>query len=121
MKNFFRKASVKKPQWLIIYMCSRCGIDSGRTDLDGLYCFMCQKSDKAQEIGREKFTPEALFRRMATSTNRMVENLQEAHGMQQNEWPENVDEEMMLLKILGHGKDLQEEINKLQKKSQEKN
>lgn len=108
------------PRWMITYFCPRCSMDSGRTELDGPYCFFCQRTDGLTELKREPMSPEAVFERIKRSADRMVDNLRKAHGIAEEDWPKNEKEEMMLLEALAKGQDLQKSLEKIAAKADPK-
>lgn len=115
-KRHASKTSRRKPQWMITYMCPRCQMDSGRTELDGPYCFFCDRTDGLTELKREKLTKEILFARMKRSTDRMVKNLQKAMGIAAKDWPSGTKEELMLPEAMTKGMDLREAIREITEK-----
>ena len=101
----------KKPKEMVIYFCNRCRQDSGRTDIDDPFCFMCGHGDDLKEIERMPLTKEALEARMKKCTGRMMENMEKAYeaglkgGME-------AEEEKMLLRAMAGGKKLMGKIGK---------
>ena len=103
------------PEWMITYWCPHCSMDSGRTEIDGPYCYFCERTGDLVEMKREKLTREVMFNRIKLSTDRMMDNLRKAHGIHEKEWPQDEQEEMMLLEALAKGQDLREAIQKMAK------
>lgn len=113
----------KKPKWMITYLCATCTFDSGRTELDGPWCFYCQNSEHLTEIKRVPMSPDAIAERLKISSDRMIENLLKAYNLSLKDWPDNLKEEMMLLKAMAHGKKLKDALKdmKWKRKNKKKN
>ena len=106
----------RKPQWVITYWCPRCRLDSGRTEMDGPYCYCCTRTDGLVEIEREPMSPAAISHRLKIASDRMMERLRQAHGISQEDWLKDECEESILLEALAKGKDLQDELRKIAKR-----
>ena len=98
---------------MVTYFCPRCSMDSGRTELDGPYCYFCERTDGLTELKREPMSREALFNRMKLSADRMMDNLRKAHGIAEKDWPKDEKEELMLLEALASGQDLQKSLQEI--------
>lgn len=105
----------KKPQFMIIYQCLKCGFDFGLTELDKPQCFYCDSTDQYIEIERKNLTPKAIADRLKQSTDRMMENLKKAYQNRPKEKANDSkdDSEKMLLDILVKTQKLQKDIKSL--------
>jgi DNA-directed RNA polymerase subunit RPC12/RpoP len=97
-----------KPQWMIVYDCLQCGMDSGLIELQPPKCFGCGSSDLV-ERERKELTPQVMADRMKRTADRMYENLQKAYDAR----PENFGEETQLLEALALAKDHKKTIYKM--------
>lgn len=100
---------------MITYLCPRCCIDSGMTELDPPRCYMCESGDGLIEIHREPLSREAVFNRMKICADRMVDNLRKAYDIAECDWPKDEAEELMLLEAMAKGQDLKEAIKELKR------
>ena len=95
-------------------------MDSGRTELDGPFCFMCERTEGLIELKREKMSKEVMFNRIKAVNDRMMENLRQAYDIRKEDWPQNPEEEMMLLEAMATGQDLQTAIREMAEGKKEK-
>ena len=115
-----KKKSARKPQWMVTWWCPHCEIDSGRTELDGPFCYCCERTEGLTEMKRERMSRDVLFGRMQSVADRMMRNLRMAWGISEKDWPKEPEAEMQLLEAMALGQDLQREITKLSGKTPKK-
>lgn len=115
MKQFFPRKE-QKPKEMVIYLCSHCNMDSGRSNLESPFCYYCERSDSLVEICREPLTPDVMANRIEECANRMMENLRNAYDIKKEDWPDSPEEEMQLLEALAEGKDVQRAIQEVTSK-----
>lgn len=92
----FQLGNKRQPQWMIIYDCPQCGMDSGLTEQQPLKCFYCDTTTGLVERERKPLTAEVMAARMKLCAERTLENLQKAQEI----GPDSPEEEKMLLEAL---------------------
>ena len=111
------RSAGRKPEYMITYLCPHCGFDSGRTELDvPPACFYCDAKTGLVEIKREKLSAEVMANRMKLVTDRMMDNLRKAWGISEKEWPQDPEQEMLLLETMAKGKKFQDAIEEMGEK-----
>ena len=69
----------KKPKFMITFLCPECGMDFAVTELDESKCFYCQAVNiDFIEIKKQKLSLKVIKERLEITTNRMMNNLQQA-------------------------------------------
>jgi hypothetical protein len=104
------------PQFMITYLCPRCHLDSGRTELDPPLCYMCDSGEGLIEISREPLSREVMFNRMKICSDRMIDNLRKAYDVAEGDWPKDDEQELMLLEAMARGQDIHEALQELRGK-----
>ncbi len=103
-------------EYMMIYVCSTCGLDSAFTETEKPVCRYCDEPTEMKLISKEKITPELIEKRLKASTERMLSNLQSAFESMTVEdkaafGDQDAEKEMLLL--LAKAKELKEKIAQL--------
>lgn len=106
----------KKPEYLIVYKCPKCGEQSSLADEQRPKCHYCDNREGLVEIERKKITAEVMEQQLKASAQRMFSNLQAAFESMTEEdkaafGDKDAEQEMLLL--LARAKKFKEEIDKL--------
>jgi hypothetical protein len=108
----------RKPQFLVVYRCEHCGMDSGLSDIQEPECFYCDDNSALTLISKEPITPEALAARMKLVTDRMMDALRDAYEVMPeiDEPTEDVDEdpERAFLNLMAKARELRDEVHHLE-------
>lgn len=110
----------KKPEFMMIYKCSSCGMDSGMTEGEQPVCHYCDKETTIELISKQKITPELMAERLKLLSERMFNNLKMAFENMSEEdkkaFPQGVDAEQQMLLLLAKAKKLKEGVQEMKLK-----
>jgi DNA-directed RNA polymerase subunit RPC12/RpoP len=104
----------KKPEYMMIYQCAECGLDSGFTNaIANVRCYYCPDKTHMTLISKQKLTKQVVAERLKTVTDRLFSSLQSAYDSMSEENKNMVSEngndyEKEMLKALGHAKKMKE-------------
>lgn len=71
----------KNPQFILIYQCQSCNLDSGFTELDRqVHCYYCGRNSEMKLISKQVLTEEAVANRLKIITDRLFNSLSPAYG-----------------------------------------
>ncbi len=79
-------------KYLLTYLCQKCGMDFGVSDIHTPKCFYCGSKRGHELVKKQKITPQVLAERMKLVTDRMIENLKKAYNVR----PADTDEDELL-------------------------
>lgn len=97
-----------EPKFMIIYLCSNCGLDFGRHELEAPVCFNCGAAEDHTVISRQELTPEVIAERVKLTSNRMYENLQKAWDTRPDEIRNDPKKEKEFIELLKQAKELRD-------------
>jgi len=110
-----------KPEFMIIYLCSKCNLDSGYTEHEKPICRYCEEKTEMTMISKEKLTPEVMAARLKLVTDRMFSNLVSAFESMTEEdkklISQDEDGEKEMLLLLDKTKKLKDKIQALELKT----
>ena len=113
------------PKFMMIYLCSSCGLESGCTEKDKPFCYYCNARTSMKLISKKELTPEVMAARLKKVTDSMLSNIQSAFETMTEEdkklFSEDVDPEKEMLLLLDKVKKLKDDIQSLELKVQEDN
>ena len=107
------------PQFMIIYKCAVCGLDSGYTELDVDVCRYCDEPTELTMVSKKELTPEVLEQRIKETSGNMFNNLLSAfENMTDADKAKfgDVDLEKEMLLLLEKTRKLKDEMAKLKLK-----
>lgn len=115
------------PQFMMVYRCTKCGQESGMTELKEPSCYYCDEASPAdlELISQKLLTPEVMTERLKTVTDNMMKHLRLAYEARPEDDEVSNDSEMdaehELLKIMAMAKELSDKVQSLdlQVKSEE--
>jgi hypothetical protein len=120
-KNIMSKKS--KPEFMIIYQCAECNLESGYTELDKPVCRYCDTKTVMTIISKEKLTAEVMAARLKKVTDSMVSNLVSAfESMTENDkklFSDGDDPEKEMLLLLEKAKKFKDDVQALELKDQQ--
>ena len=116
-----RKRYGSKPEFMVVYLCSKCELDSGMTELDEPKCYYCMHTEEGagelKLISKEKITPEAIAYRMKVAADRIMENLSSAYDSMDDELKDmeldGEDFEKKMLELLERTKRFNDNIHEM--------
>ena len=112
----------RKPQFLVTYLCSSCGMESGLADIEEPQCHYCDATTGLTVISNERITPEIMAARLKKSTDNMMHALERAYELlpkdQLTDEP-NEEEEARLLEIMAEAQALRDHIRRVQLREEE--
>jgi len=82
-------------------------------DTDTPKCRKCGKGGDLLELERERLTQQVMTNRIQVVTDRLMENLVEAYDNSRLMLRDHPEDEMLILKALSKGQELQEMIGKM--------
>jgi hypothetical protein len=107
----------QKPQFMIVYKCTACGMESGFTELDKPMCRFCDATDGLEMVSKQELTPEVMAARLKAVTDNMMNNLESAFqalpDVDKNALGEDVDPEEEMLKLLARVQKFRDQIQGL--------
>lgn len=109
---------MKKPQFMLTYLCLNCNFDFAISDTDKPRCFYCDAKDGFKLLSREKITPEVIAARLKKVSDRLMDNLKSAYEAGKDD--EDFDETMML-QVLDKASQLRKKTHSLKLKNKKNN
>lgn len=103
-----------RPQFLLTYLCTQCGMEGGFSDQQTPVCRYCDEPAKMTLVSKDPITPELLAARLKASTDRMMAALEGAYDALQKENIPDPDEEMELLEIMARAQKLRDHVQGLE-------
>ena len=104
----------KKPEFMMIHQCSKCGMESGCTEQDTAVCYYCDEKTEMKLIFKQEITPELIEQRLKKLSESMLTNLQSAFELMTEEdkacFNEGVDPEKEMLLLLDRTKKYKDTI-----------
>ncbi|MBS4027381.1 MAG: hypothetical protein KGZ58_01990 [Ignavibacteriales bacterium] len=113
----------QKPQFMCIYLCEKCKMDSGYTELDKPVCRFCDRPTTMTLVSKKELSAEVLAERLKQTTDRMMQNLTgayEAFDEDDFEKDEDFDPEKTLFELMAKAKKLRDAVHNLDTKESEK-
>jgi len=111
------------PKFMMIYLCSSCGLESGYTENDKPVCRYCDATTSMKLISKQELTPEVMAARLKKVTDNMLFNLQSAfESMTEDDkklFPQDKDAEKEMLLLLDKAKKFKDDVQSLELKKQE--
>jgi DNA-directed RNA polymerase subunit RPC12/RpoP len=108
------------PQFMMVYKCSTCGLESGYTELDEPACRFCEEKTTMTLESKQELTPEVMAARLKAVTDSMMKNLESAfHSLTEedkNTLFGDKDAEGEMLKLLAKSQQLKNKIQGLELK-----
>ncbi len=116
----------KLPQFMMIYRCTKCGQESGMTELKEPMCYYCEEATDPSDlvlVSQKILTPEVMAERLKAVTDNMMKNLRLAYEARpeddESDSESGIDAEHELLKIMAMAKDLSDKVQSLEIKVRE--
>ena len=112
----------QKPQFMMVYRCSSCDMESGMSELELPSCRYCDATTGLTLISKEPITPETLSARMKATTDNMMKALREAYREMPKEkaaTENEEDPEKQFLELMARAQALRDHIHKLELKEPE--
>jgi len=112
-----------KPKFMMIYLCSSCGLESGYTENDKPVCRYCETKTRMELISKQELSPQVMAARLKTVTDNMLSNLVSAFESMTEEdkklFPPDSDPEKEMLLLLDKAKKFKENVQSLELKEPE--
>lgn len=106
----------QKPQYMVIYRCKTCTLESGYTEQDVPKCRYCDEETSMELISKQELTPEVMAARLKAVSDNMMKNLESAYQSMpddQNLLGDDKDAEGEMLKLLAMMQKLRDQIQNL--------
>ena len=111
---------------MMIYRCTKCGQESGMTELKEPMCYYCEEATDPSDlvlVSQKILTPEVMAERLKAVTDNMMKNLRLAYEARPDDdgsdSESGIDAEHELLKIMAMAKDLSDKVQSLEIKVRE--
>ena len=115
------KKSDRQPQFMLIYKCETCEIESGYSELDEPNCRYCNEATILTLVSKQEITPEVMAARLKAVTDSMMKNLENAfHSMNDGYKKalfDDKDGEEEMLKLMAKAQKLKDQIQGLNLKN----
>ena len=118
MPNKFSNLPKKKNEYMITYLCKKCGFDFAVTEKQKPKCFYCDSKANFKIIKKQKITPRVIADRLKLVTDRMMDNLKKAYA--EGTKQEKFEEEGDLLEVMKSAKELKGKVQSLKIKGLKK-
>lgn len=111
------------PQFMMVYRCTKCGQESGMTELREPTCYYCDEATGPQDlelVSQKLLTAEVMTERLKTVTDNMMKHLRMAYDERPADdvsADSDIDAEHELLKIMAMAKELSEKVHNLDLKA----
>jgi hypothetical protein len=110
----------QKPQYMVIYRCKACKLESGYTELDVPKCRYCEEETSMELISKQELTPEVMADRLKAVSDSMMKNLESAYQSMPDDkdlMGDDKDAEEEMLKLLAMMQKLRDQIHNLELKN----
>jgi len=106
----------QKPEFMIVYKCEACGLESGYTELDKPKCRFCEGNGTMTIVSKQELTAEVMAARLKAVTDSMMKNMEMAFDSMTEEGKISMgdqDAEGEMLKLMARIQKFKDQVQQL--------